>query len=244
MLPLALKNAHETAAGPASFVKGFWWVPTVPGESHGVACQRVGLLPTETIVSITWSLGLLKLVAESLGRRLTKKNGLAGCCAPAMYCGPKLCWTHSSGGESFSNFGRFLGLEADAGSVYTCRNASFTLPPAANDSSPPSSSETTALLPPTPPPSLPLPLPPAEGPPPPLDPIITAVVPTTVDVGARVTVSGTNFGLDAAAVRVMLGDADCGAVEVCGRVCRPCDEEGKCGLGELCLRDTSDEYGL
>lgn len=59
-----------------------------------------------------WSAALLSLVAGGLELELSRPGGLAGCCVPGMWCGPRGCYTLAYG-NTFSNFGGYVGMPAD-----------------------------------------------------------------------------------------------------------------------------------
>lgn len=59
-----------------------------------------------------WSEALLSIVASGLGLELERPGGVAGCCVPGMWCGPRGCYTLAFG-STFSNHGGYVGIPAD-----------------------------------------------------------------------------------------------------------------------------------
>lgn len=60
-----------------------------------------------------WSADVLSLVASGLGLGIERPGGVKGCCVPGMWCSGRGCYTLAVGGDSFSNFGGYVGIPGD-----------------------------------------------------------------------------------------------------------------------------------
>ncbi|CAM9597354.1 unnamed protein product, partial [Ectocarpus sp. 13 AM-2016] len=199
-----------------------------------------------------WSENLLTVVANGLGLELERPGGLAGCCVPGMWCGPRGCYTLAVG-DTFSNYGGYVGVPPDDYSIYTCKEPrvplaapvdSPTPAPAVNGSDPGDAASapgsTTAALPTLPPtaPTAAVEEEAGDGSPAPLvRPTIVSVSPEMVKAGEALIVVGSGFGEAVSDVRVMVGGRDCRDPELCHLVCRPCGEEDRCEFDEMCMED-------
>lgn len=123
LLPLLLQQAAAADLLPSTLVQGFHWVLTPPlsSYSHTSACRFNGLYPTSTTQTIPWGLEVMQEVVTGLGRQLINTtHGLAGCCAPGLWCLPEEeggCYTQSLQ-DQFVNVE--LSAMANRSSVYTC----------------------------------------------------------------------------------------------------------------------------
>lgn len=101
MLP-ALQSTAPTADDEAA--------ASTPHNSSTVAAAAAAAAPPPR--QPLWSEALLSLVADGLGLELERPGGVAGCCVPGMWCGPRGCYTLAFG-STFSNHGGYVGIPAD-----------------------------------------------------------------------------------------------------------------------------------
>lgn len=83
---------------PSTQVQGFHWVLASPRDSHITSCRRNSLAPTSPLETIPWGEDVLREVVAGLGLRVVNaSHGLAGCCAPSLWCLPEGggCYTQS-----------------------------------------------------------------------------------------------------------------------------------------------------
>jgi hypothetical protein len=110
-------------------VSDFEWVVAQWGEGQAEACHRVGFQPASTArLNLPWTPSALSQVASQLNLTVLNSynsssasdDGVRGCCAPGMWCGPSGCFTQSFG--RFSNYGPLSGDTGDNASlpVYSC----------------------------------------------------------------------------------------------------------------------------
>lgn len=81
-------------------------------EEQGATSERHNSSVTPTPAQPLWSEALLTLVANGFGLDLERSGGVAGCCVPGMWCGPRGCYTLAFG-DSYYNHGGYVGIPHD-----------------------------------------------------------------------------------------------------------------------------------
>ena len=244
------------------------WATTAGGglETHGMACNRVGLVPTAREVVLGGSLQWNATTAAALVAALGFGTGSplnTGCCAASLWCTASGCVSHHWGGNTYINYGFF---DAAQRPLYTCTAPTFDdLNNCAQDFSQlcpqgwtPQSNGFVCVAPPS-----------YAGPclttavlgmyapgarqqwaqqcqvswptvcSPTIPPQLDSVEVLSIGAGSvQLHVSGTGFGDNEEDVEVDVGNSKCTDIEVCHTVCRPCSTDADCGNDGLCLSVT------
>ncbi|CAM9761432.1 unnamed protein product, partial [Scytosiphon promiscuus] len=122
-----------------------WEAPAAPhqddGGSHdGTTSERGNSSATITPPRPLWSEAVLTLVADGFGLDLERPGGMAGCCVPGMWCGPRGCYTLAFG-DAFYNHGGYVGIPPDEYSIFTCTEPSVPLAAPSNSTAASSASD-------------------------------------------------------------------------------------------------------
>lgn len=228
----AVLAATAAAAGSDSvvFIKALDYVAAVGyKEPHDAACSRVGLLATETVVSlggntsnlVVWMQDVIASVISTVPNATSDSQLLQGCCSPSLWCrrtpqsyaagAPPsyACFTNRLGGTQYSNYG--WTLDSNSTPVYTCTDPGLS--PIA----------VAAQL-----------------------PYIGAVnvLYNQNRYAVRVRIDGLNFNVTESALSVRVGDATCANLDVCQDICKSCMVDSECGQNKQCMHfGSSDQPG-
>ena len=269
LLMLASHGDTQAPAGPPQ-IHGLYWVlaiPPAPGsstvggglETHLMACNRMGLVPTARVAvfadGAVWNQSTADAIAAALD---LPAPSLAGCCASSMWCTANNCSTHHWGTNAYTNYGFYRPSHQP---LYTCNFPAyedlhtctqdytqlcpqhwtglangFVCTAPANYSGPCSATSVLGMYNAA-----------AKanwG----LQCVVTwplLCTPTFVPEVASVNVwsatpalagfhvEGFGFGDDANNIAAFIGDHECTDIEVCHTVCRSCSTDADCGAGAL-----------
>lgn len=278
LVALALALAQVSAQEQAPLLYGFYWVvadepasgASVWGgglETHTMACNRVGLVPSARAAVLpighSWNSTTAAAVTAALGLPAPE---LGGCCAAALWLqttdAQLQSVVHHWGGNEYINFGFF---DTPSRPVYTCVEAThddlhackqnfavlcpegWTAIDSLRCSAPPSYSgqcQNPSIL------GMYDAVTKSQwgrqcGASWPMvceqmtQPAIESVaVSRETDDILQLEVVGVGFGDSRADISVQLGNLECDDIEVCHTICRDCQTDADCGLDGLCLTVT------